>query len=74
MSDNGGKMQGAVKKIKNCIGFILVAVLLGAAPASARMTYTSINSGYCPDMTHVQDVSQCGKRQSGKNQSTNPIN
>jgi hypothetical protein len=54
-------------------GLFLTATLLGLEPASARMAYTYLNSGYCPDMTHVQDVSQCGKHQNGKNQSTNPI-
>ena len=38
-----------------------VIALAGVDSASARRTYTYINSGYCPNtMKHVRDVSRCG--------------
>jgi hypothetical protein len=44
-----------------------ISLTLGVAyPASARMAYTYINSGYCPgDLRHVRNVGRaCGRQQS----------
>jgi hypothetical protein len=44
-----------------------ISLTLGVInPASARMAYTYINSGYCPgDLRHVRNVGRaCGKQQS----------
>jgi len=45
--------------IKGFISFILSVGLLGIDPASARRTYTYINSGYCSDLRHVANVRRC---------------
>jgi hypothetical protein len=48
-------------------GFIVLGVVLfWVYPASARMAYTYLNSGYCPgDLRHVRNVGRaCGKQQS----------
>jgi hypothetical protein len=55
--------------IKQCIGFILVAALLGVKPASAGsassgkypgQSQRSVDSGYCPGiMRHVYHLSEC---------------
>jgi len=57
--------------IKQCIGFILVAALLGVEPAAAGsgssgkypgQSQRSIDSGYCPGvMRHVYHLSECGR-------------
>jgi hypothetical protein len=50
--------------INRSIGFIILGMAL-IDPASARMTYTYITSGYCSDLRHVVNVRRCATNQTG---------